>query len=628
MAISIPFDRQIFTDTGAVAAGAKVSAVLEGTATPTDLYTDEELATPAARPAVADAAGRITLYIDPSVDTEITITDADDVPIGNAIIYKALDSSSDSYVIVDTLSELQNLVGTSPEDAVHLLGRSSAGDGAAGLFRWDSSDLSTEVAADEVTSAQGDGGEYVAPSSDLTGASGAWVRTSTNGRLNVLWYGVTLNSSGAASANVTAIQTATDRGKPVDFPAGIIYINGSITGGNSGWYGASQGSSVYGGGANNSGAITQTGQSTAIICSGTNSGNPFLTPPRDWEGFYVEGDTLQGVGVAMGTNGTFIAFRRWRNITVRNFDVGIDCFNFYSSDWSNMVIASCNKGVRVEPTDGAGDDGYWTSWSWHNVHIAFCGTYGLRAIAQLQARTWSWHNVVIEQNGFNSGAYQVELDNVVIDGSGVGFEGETTIPAVRTASSGSIQLLGCDWYFNATGGIDCNSAATVIAINKLLMVAATDTIDNTNSNCRLSLETSTIQSEISTLPALVYAANCTINGTLYDFLPNVMSLGRRTVRTPARDLYFATTTYSGTINANSINEIVTDQALTGVMADSIGYGSLQEQHPGLLVQVTPGASDNTDEYSVQLINVTSSNITVTDLVVNIMIWKAESLNAV
>ena len=55
-------------------------------------------------------------------------------------------------------------------------------EGRAGMFVWNSSDLNTEVAADTQS------GIYVAPTSDLTGASGAWVRQ-YEGAVNVKWFG-------------------------------------------------------------------------------------------------------------------------------------------------------------------------------------------------------------------------------------------------------------------------------------------------------------------------------------------------------------------------------------------------------------------------------------------------------
>lgn len=64
-----------------------------------------------------------------------------------------------------SISALQALTGmTNGQSAFLSLG------GRSGLFLWDGSDLSTEVAADTLQ------GVYIAPASDVTGASGAWVR--------------------------------------------------------------------------------------------------------------------------------------------------------------------------------------------------------------------------------------------------------------------------------------------------------------------------------------------------------------------------------------------------------------------------------------------------------------------
>ena len=61
-------------------------------------------------------------------------------------------------------------------------------DGRAGEFLWDSSNLSTEVTADTQS------GIYVAPASDLTGASGAWVRE-YSGAVSLSWYGGNIHAA-------------------------------------------------------------------------------------------------------------------------------------------------------------------------------------------------------------------------------------------------------------------------------------------------------------------------------------------------------------------------------------------------------------------------------------------------
>lgn len=66
---------------------------------------------------------------------------------------------------VYSIAQMEALTPLKEGQAVYL----SSG-GRSGTFHWDGSDLSTEVAADTLQ------GVYIAPSSDATGASGAWVR--------------------------------------------------------------------------------------------------------------------------------------------------------------------------------------------------------------------------------------------------------------------------------------------------------------------------------------------------------------------------------------------------------------------------------------------------------------------
>jgi len=89
---------------------------------------------------------------------------------------------------ISGITALQALTGQVAGERVYLTYRSTEGDGAHGVFRWDGSDLSANVAIDEVTTGSGDGGIYVAPSSDKTGTSGAWVREH-DGDVYTEWYG-------------------------------------------------------------------------------------------------------------------------------------------------------------------------------------------------------------------------------------------------------------------------------------------------------------------------------------------------------------------------------------------------------------------------------------------------------
>ncbi|MDA3833428.1 MAG: hypothetical protein PF495_08525, partial [Spirochaetales bacterium] len=103
-------------------------------------------------------------------------------------------------------------------------GRTAIGDGGGGTFIWDSSDLSTEVTADT------ESGIYVAPTSDLTGATGAWVRQFD--ALRPQYFGAVADS---AIDSYTSLQAFFDFADNYD--VGSAEISGS--------YGISQGL-VYG----------------------------------------------------------------------------------------------------------------------------------------------------------------------------------------------------------------------------------------------------------------------------------------------------------------------------------------------------------------------------------------------
>lgn len=110
----------------------------------------------------------------------------------------------------DTYSDMEASTSQYEGDSVIVSGGSSIGDGREGNFRWDSSDLSTEVTADTQQ------GIYVAPASDPTGASGAWVRV-YSGAVNVEWFGAT--DSGDAGIGFNAAMA----------PGGSVLIPGSNT---------------------------------------------------------------------------------------------------------------------------------------------------------------------------------------------------------------------------------------------------------------------------------------------------------------------------------------------------------------------------------------------------------------
>jgi hypothetical protein len=101
--------------------------------------------------------------------------------------------------------------------------------GRSGNFKWDNSNLSTEVTADTTQA------DYVAPATDTTGASGAWVRESNE--LSIGKYGT--DTSGVISA-VLPVQACIDSKNSVVVNQGdTLLINGIINavGGGRAWAG-------------------------------------------------------------------------------------------------------------------------------------------------------------------------------------------------------------------------------------------------------------------------------------------------------------------------------------------------------------------------------------------------------
>ena len=215
--------RQVEDANGEPVSGAKIYFYKRNTLTLQAAYTDEALTTPASNPVIADSAGYYNVYLSPFLEYDIVIKSSDDATTyaGYARSGGGSGETSDAFIIVDTLSELQNLTGADTEDVVHMLGRASAGDGAEGVYYWVAGDQSSNVTTDEVTASAGNGGIWVAPSTDLTGASGAWKRANID-KVSVKWYGAvgdnTADDTDAVQAAIAGANSVSS--KTVYFPAG------------------------------------------------------------------------------------------------------------------------------------------------------------------------------------------------------------------------------------------------------------------------------------------------------------------------------------------------------------------------------------------------------------------------
>ena len=160
-------------DDGTPLSGGKVYFYEAGSdpETPKDTYTSSAADTPNSNPVILDAAGRATIFFGSGSYKEV-VTDSEDNLISTVDGISA--TGEGNTVEVKTFSELRALTeGVS--NLVIVSGGSSEGDGAGGVFRWDT----TNTDAD-------DGGITIRPSTNP--ASGRWVRNIEQGFVNSDWY--------------------------------------------------------------------------------------------------------------------------------------------------------------------------------------------------------------------------------------------------------------------------------------------------------------------------------------------------------------------------------------------------------------------------------------------------------
>ena len=78
MAVGIPFGWVVVDESGNVVSGAKIYFKKGGTSTDQAAYTDDAITTPAANPTIASSNGWFRVYLDPSLDYDITVKSSDD----------------------------------------------------------------------------------------------------------------------------------------------------------------------------------------------------------------------------------------------------------------------------------------------------------------------------------------------------------------------------------------------------------------------------------------------------------------------------------------------------------------------------------------------------------------------
>jgi hypothetical protein len=213
--LMLPANRA-FDSNGFPEAGATVKLYESGTTTPANFYADSALTISLGSTLTANAAGRLVIpaYQDSVTPFRIKIFDAagdelDDIdPYYFGAAYSVIETTASTNVASRTaMAAISGVAGA----VVNLTETNRQG-----AFIFDSSNLSARVTADTLQ------GIYVAPSTDPTGASGAWVRMFT-GPADIRWFGA--SATGTPASNKTAIQVAINVAGYISIPAGYTFAS-------------------------------------------------------------------------------------------------------------------------------------------------------------------------------------------------------------------------------------------------------------------------------------------------------------------------------------------------------------------------------------------------------------------
>lgn len=217
-------------DTDGIADGASIDVYQAGTSTPISIYTDSALTVPAANPYVVGTGASVpALYHNYGGDIRLRIVSVSGT-VQDFDPYPSFLTSTDVLTMgtVKAATRTELAAFTTPATKNNALLYES---GREGHFVWSSANNSANVTADPGQ------GIYVAPASDATGASGAWVRK-FSGAHSVRWFGATgdgaTNDSVAVLRAVSYLNSKAQSGfgyssstPELFFPKGHYYMAGS-----------------------------------------------------------------------------------------------------------------------------------------------------------------------------------------------------------------------------------------------------------------------------------------------------------------------------------------------------------------------------------------------------------------
>lgn len=238
MAKRIPYIPNRVIDTNGISDGATIDVFQAGTTTRVSIYSEESLTTPLANPytVVAGAAvpaiyhgetANIRVRVKQSDGTTISDDDPFEAPVTDVALASPDAGKGAALVGLDTGGNVQQAINIS-RTALKALApingqRAYLNDGkASGLFVFDGSDLQALVAIDVPE------GVYIASDGDATGASGAWVRQTSNEEYYLEWFKPAIDGISNDLAIINAAITLTPLGGSLIFPGGdsVCQISG------------------------------------------------------------------------------------------------------------------------------------------------------------------------------------------------------------------------------------------------------------------------------------------------------------------------------------------------------------------------------------------------------------------
>jgi hypothetical protein len=202
--LMLPANR-LLTNTNRVASGGTAALYVTGTTTPAEFLDSD--GTTLGHILTADGIGQLpNAWQDEETPFRLVLKDRSGGTLDGGDIdpyYFGRIIASEVSVTANTAATRTDLAGVDAEAGMAI---NLAEAGREGLFVFDESDLSAKVTNDTRQAV------YVPPSSDTTGASGAWVRK-FNGPMNIEWFGAVADFNGTTGTdNLAAILAATKFG--------------------------------------------------------------------------------------------------------------------------------------------------------------------------------------------------------------------------------------------------------------------------------------------------------------------------------------------------------------------------------------------------------------------------------